>query len=336
MTMLAGAPRYSFVLPVYNEQETLGELYRRLTAVVEQLDGPAELLFVDDGSSDESRRMLRELELRDPRVRPICLARNFGHQAAISAGIDLARGDAVIIMDADLQDPPEVVPDLVRRWQEGFEVVYAVREERHGDTWFKRVTAGAFYRLLRRFADTDVPVDAGDFRLVDRRAVEAFRALPERNRYVRGMFSWIGFRQTGVPFVRDERFAGAPKYSYGQSLRLALDGLISFSLAPLRLTLAAGFAIAIFAFVIGLFAIVTRLAGVYSLPGWASILVVVSLIGGVQLVLMGVLGLYVGRMYNEVKARPLYILDDPRSDVPVRRPTATSRTSPSETRRIRR
>lgn len=318
------APRYSFVLPVYNEEDTLPELYRRLAAVVETLDGPAELLFVDDGSTDGTRGILEELRHRDPRVTPLRLARNFGHQFAITAGIDHARGDAIVIMDADLQDPPEVVPDLVRRWREGYDVVYAVRQRREGESWFKRATASAFYRLLRRFAETDLPVDAGDFRLIDRRAAAAFRSLPERNRYVRGMFSWIGLRQTGVVYARDERFAGEPKYSYRQSLRLALDGIISFSLAPLRVALALGFVIALVTFVIGLFAVVTRLAGVYSLPGWASIVVVVSFVGGVQLILTGVVGLYVGRMYNEVKARPLYILDEaPRAEEHVTRPTAT-------------
>ena len=318
------APRYSFVLPVYNEEDTLPQLYKRLIAVVETLDGPAELLFVDDGSSDGTHRILEDLQQRDPRVTPLRLARNFGHQFAITAGIDHARGDAIVIMDADLQDPPEVVPDLVQRWQDGYDVVYAVRQRREGESWFKRATASAFYRLLRRFAETDLPVDAGDFRLIDRRAAAAFRSLPERNRYVRGMFSWIGLRQTGVAYARDERYAGEPKYSYRQSLRLALDGIISFSLAPLRVALALGFAIALVTFVIGLFAIVTRLAGVYSLPGWASIVVVVSFVGGVQLILTGVVGLYVGRMYNEVKARPLYILDEaPRGEEQVRRPTAT-------------
>jgi dolichol-phosphate mannosyltransferase len=307
-------PRYSFVLPVYNEEETLEELYRRLSAVLEQLEGSAEILFVDDGSTDGSRRTLQEFETRDRRVRTIRFARNFGHQAAITAGIDHARGDAIVIMDSDLQDPPEVVPDLIARWREGYDVVYGIRERRRGDPWLKRVTATAFYRVLRVLADTDVPVDAGDFRLVDRRAADAFRNLPERNRYVRGLFSWIGFRQTGVEFARDERFAGDPKYSYRASLRLAIDGLISFSVAPLRIALGFGFLIALVAFLVGIFAAVARLAGVYSLPGWASILVVVSFVGGVQLILTGVVGLYVGRMYNEVKARPLYIVDDERRD----------------------
>jgi polyisoprenyl-phosphate glycosyltransferase len=317
-------PRYSFVLPVYNEEDTLPELYGRLTAVIESLDGPAELVFVDDGSTDDTRRILDELRRRDTRVMPLRLARNFGHQFAITAGIDHARGDAIVIMDADLQDPPEVIPDLIRGWRAGYDVIYAVRERREGESWLKRETASAFYRLLRRFAETDLPVDAGDFRLIDRRAAVAFRSLPERNRYVRGMFSWIGFRQTGVTYTREERFAGEPKYSYRKSLRLALDGMISFSLAPLRIALILGFGVALVTFVLGLFAIVTRFAGVYSIPGWASIVVVVSFVGGVQLILTGVVGLYVGRMFNEVKARPLYILDEASyGDDQITRPSAT-------------
>lgn len=300
--------RYSFVIPVFNERETLPELHRRLSEVIEGLDGEAELLFVDDCSWDGSYELLSELGGRDPRVRVIRFARNFGHQVAITAGLDHAAGDAVIVMDADLQDPPEVVPDLVARWQEGYEVVYAVRERRSGETWFKRATAAWFYRILRRIAHVDMPLDAGDFRLVDRRAVDVFRSMRERARYVRGMFSWVGFRQIGVPYERSERFAGEPKYSYRKSLTLAVDGLVSFSNAPLRAALVAGFAFSGLAFLLGVFALVAKLAGAFVVPGWASILVVVSFLGGVQLTLMGMLGLYVGRIYEEVKERPIYVV----------------------------
>lgn len=300
--------RYSFVIPVFNERETLPELHRRLSEVIEGLDGEAELLFVDDCSWDGSYELLSELGGRDPRVRVIRFARNFGHQVAITAGLDHAAGDAVIVMDADLQDPPEVVPDLVARWQEGYEVVYAVRERRSGETWFKRATAAWFYRILRRIAHVDMPLDAGDFRLVDRRAVDVFRSMRERARYVRGMFSWVGFRQIGVPYERSERFAGEPKYSYRKSLTLAVDGLVSFSNAPLRAALVAGFAFSGLAFLLGVFALVAKLAGAFVVPGWASILVVISFLGGVQLTLMGMLGLYVGRIYEEVKERPIYVV----------------------------
>jgi dolichol-phosphate mannosyltransferase len=303
-----GRIRYSFVIPVFNERDTLPELHRRLSDVIEGLDGEAELLFVDDASYDGSYDVLAELGRSDPRVRVIRFARNFGHQVAITAGLDHAAGAAVVVMDADLQDPPEVVPELIARWQEGYEVVYAVRARRTGESWLKRTTAAGFYRLLRWIAHVEMPLDAGDFRLVDRRAVDAFRSMRERARYVRGMFSWVGFRQIGVPYERPERFAGKPKYSYSKSLTLAVDGLVSFSNAPLRVALIAGFVFSSLSFLVGVFAIVSKLAGAFVVPGWASILVAVSFIGGIQLTLMGMLGLYVGRIYEEVKARPIYIV----------------------------
>jgi polyisoprenyl-phosphate glycosyltransferase len=307
--------RYSFVIPVFNERETLPELHQRLSQVIDGLDGEAELLFVDDCSHDGSYELLAELGRQDGRIRVLRFARNFGHQVAITAGLDHAAGDAVIVMDADLQDPPEVVPDLVARWQEGYEVIYAVRARRSGESWFKRKTAAWFYRVLRWIAHVEMPLDAGDFRLVDRRAVDAFRSMRERGRYVRGMFSWVGFRQIGVPYDRAERYAGEPKYSYRKSLTLAIDGLVSFSNAPLRVALVAGFVFSSLAFLVGVFAIVAKLAGAFVVPGWASILVVISFLGGIQLTLMGMLGLYVGRIYEEVKARPIYILRE--DDMPV-------------------
>src|SRR5919199_2006064 len=302
------ATRYSFVIPVYNEQETLPELSARVAAVLDSLDGPAEVLVVDDASSDDTFRLLLEIHERDPRFKPIRLARNFGHQVAISAGIDLASGDAVIIMDGDLQDPPEVVPELVARWREGYDVVYGVRTKREGDPWHKRLLAAGFYRVLRRLTQTEIPADAGDFRLVDRRVVDAFKLLRERSRYVRGMFAWVGFNQVGVPYERDARYGGERKYTFRKSLKLAVDGIVSFSTVPLRAVLAVGFVIAALSFLLGLFAVAARLAGWYRTPGWASILLAVSLLGGVQLTLIGVVGLYVGRIAEEVKARPLYVV----------------------------
>ena len=296
------------MIPVYNERDTLPELYARLGAVLDDLDGESEVLFVDDCSFDGSRELLLDLQRRDPRCKVIRLARNFGHQVAITAGLDFALGDAVVVMDADLQDPPEVVPELVARWREGFEVVYAVREQREGEGWLKRTTAAWFYRVQRRLASVEMPVDVGDFRLVDRKALDAFRGMRERSRYVRGMFSWIGFKQTGVSYRRPERFAGEPKYSFRRSLRLAVDGIVSFSNAPLRLALIWGFVFSFASFVVGIGAIVAKLAGAFVVPGWASIVVVVSFLGGIQLMLMGMMGLYIGRIYEEVKARPLYVV----------------------------
>ncbi|HZB23535.1 MAG TPA: glycosyltransferase family 2 protein [Gaiellaceae bacterium] len=303
-----GTIRYSFVIPVFNEQETLPELWSRLTAVIDELDGPAEVLFVDDCSADGTRELLLALQRDDPRVRVIRFARNFGHQVAISAGLDFAVGEAVIVMDGDLQDPPEIVPDLVAKWREGFEVVYAVREHRHGESWLKRVTAGAYYRMLQKLSSVEIPVDVGDFRLVDRRALDTFRSMRERNRYVRGMFSWIGFKQTGVEYARAERYAGKPKYSYRKSLRLAMDGLVSFSNVPLRLALVWGFVFSVVSFIAGIAAIVAKLEGAFVVPGWASIVVAVTFLGGIQLMVLGMMGLYVARIYDEVKSRPLYVI----------------------------
>jgi polyisoprenyl-phosphate glycosyltransferase len=238
------------------------------------------------------------------------LARNFGHQVAITAGLDVAEGDAVVIMDGDLQDPPELVPELVARWREGYEVVYAVRTDRDADSWVKRTAAAVFYRVLRRMSDVDIPADVGDFRLVDRRALDEFRGMREHNRYVRGLFAWIGFRQTGVPYRRDARFAGQTKYPFWKVLKLGADGVIGFSDAPLRAALAVGFVVAIGSFVTGVVDIGLRIAGVNMVPGWATIVVALTFLGGVQLVVLGAVGLYVARIYEEVRGRPLYIVRD--------------------------
>jgi dolichol-phosphate mannosyltransferase len=245
---------------------------------------------------------------RDPRFRIIHFSRNFGHQVAITAGIDHARGEAVIIMDADLQDPPEVVHEMAARWREGYEVVSAVRVERQGESWLKRFTAAAFYRLLRRLTDVDIPRDVGDFRLVDRRALETFKAMRESDRYVRGMFGWIGFRHIGVQFVRSERAAGETKYPWRRMLKLAFDGILSFSRAPLRLVLNLGFLVSAVSFLAGIACIVLKLAGVYTVSGWTSMVVAIFFLGGIQLTVMGMIGEYIGRIYEQVKNRPLYVV----------------------------
>lgn len=302
-------PTYSFVIPLYNEEETLPELERRVGAVLDRLDGEAEVILVDDGSRDATPVLLRELHARDERFKSIRFARNFGHQVAITAGIDHASGDAIVIMDGDLQDPPEVVFDLIARWREGAEIVYAVREGREGDPLLKRAIAATFYRVLRRLTDVDVPADAGDFRLVDRRAADEFRALREHNRYVRGMWSWIGFEQAGVPFARAARHAGKTKYPVRRSLKLGIDGIVSFSNMPLRAALTLGFLVSGASFLLGIAALVGKVAGVYHLlPGAASIVVGMAFLGGVQLIVIGMMGLYVARIYEEVRARPLYVV----------------------------
>jgi dolichol-phosphate mannosyltransferase len=303
-------PEYSFVVPVYNERETLDELYRRLVPVLDGLDGPAEVVLVDDGSMDGSYELMLSLHERDDRFKLVRLSRNFGHQLALTAGLDHAHGNAVVMMDADLQDPPEVALELAKRWREGYAVVYAVRERRQQETRTKLLTAKLYYRLLGRLTDIDIPGDAGDFRLVDRRALQAMTSMREHNRYLRGMSAWVGFDQTGVQYVRDGRYAGRSKYSLRKMVRFALDGLVSFSTAPLRLTLNIGFVVSVLAFLLGFAAILVKVFGVYAVPGWASIVVAIALLGGVQLTVLGVMGEYVAQIHQEVKRRPLYLVRD--------------------------
>jgi glycosyltransferase involved in cell wall biosynthesis len=302
---------YSFVIPIHNEEETLEELYRRLSSVMEELDGASEVILVDDGSTDRSCDIISDLYRRDPRFKSLFLSRNFGHQMAITAGLDHASGNAVIIMDGDLQDPPELVPELVARWHEGYDVVYAVRDDRLDHSRFRTVTASLFYRTLRRLTSEDIPANVGDFRLVDRRVLNAALTMRERNRFLRGMFSWVGFKQTGVRFVRQGRYAGSTKYPVTKLATLAVDGIVSFSNVPLRFALSMGFLVSVVAFLTGFLAIVGKLVGVVEdVPGWASIVFVTSFLGGVQLVMIGVMGEYIGRIYEEVKQRPLYVVRD--------------------------
>jgi glycosyltransferase involved in cell wall biosynthesis len=301
-------PTFSFVIPVYNEEPALPELYKRMVTVLDQLGSLAEVILIDDGSRDNSFALMLGITQKDPRFKAIQFARNFGHQIAITAGMDAALGDATIVMDADLQDPPEVVLQMIEKWREGFEIVYAVRSDREGETLFKKLTATLFYRALKAVTDVDIPLDVGDFRLVDRKALEAFKSLRENNRFVRGMFSWIGFRQTGVKFQRAERYAGTTKYPFRKMWKLAMDGVISFSTAPLRLALNIGFLVSVLSFLLGFAAILSKIAGWYTVPGWASVMVVTSFLGGVQLIVLGFLGEYIGRIHDEVKDRPLYIV----------------------------
>ncbi len=301
-------PDYSFVIPVLNERESLPELYRRLAGVLAQLDGPAEIVLVDDGSTDGSFAIMQELHRQDTRVRALRLSRNFGHQVALTAGIDHARGKAVILMDADLQDPPEVVLEMARRWREGFDVVYAVRDERDGESRLKLSTAKWFYRLMGRMSETTIALDAGDFRLVDRRAVDAVASMREHARYLRGMFAWVGYDQTGVHYTREARFAGRTKFPLRKMLAFATDGIISFSAAPLHIALALGFFVSGLSMFAAALSIVLWLTGAYLVPGWSSIAVGISFLGGVQLTVVGVMGLYIARIYEEVKQRPLYFV----------------------------
>ncbi len=296
---------YSVVLPIYNEEENIGELYRRLTPVMESLGEPYEVIFVDDGSADASAERVRALHLSDARIKLVRLGRNFGHQAAISAGMDVACGRAVVVMDADLQDPPEVLPAFIAKWREGYEVVYAVREKRK-ETALKRAAYHTFYRLLKQLASIDIPLDSGDFCVMDRRVVDLLGAMPERNRFVRGIRAWVGFRQIGVPCERGCRQAGEPKYTLGKLMRLATDGLVSFSYVPLRLASIMGFVISAVAFALALWTVYEKIVHPDYIAGFTTIVVAVSLLGGIQLITLGIIGEYIGRIFDEVKGRPLY------------------------------
>jgi glycosyltransferase involved in cell wall biosynthesis len=301
---------YSIVIPVYNEAEVLPSLYDRLTRVMEGLVEPYEIIFVNDGSQDDSTPLLRDFQARDERVKFLNFSRNFGHQIAITAGLDYSSGQAAVVMDADLQDPPEVIPQLIEQWRKGYDVVFAVRAKRQGEGLFKRATAAIFYRLLRRMTATEIPLDAGDFRLMSRRAVEALQSIRERNRFIRGLAGWIGFRQTSVTFVRDVRQLGETKYPLKKMLRFALNGLLSFSLVPLQLASYLGFLISSIGFFYIAYAIGLKLFTDRVVLGWTSVMVAVLFLGGVQLISLGIIGEYIGRIYEEVKQRPLYVVDE--------------------------
>ncbi len=300
----------SVVTPMHNEEGNARALYERVVAALGDL--PFELIVTDDGSRDGTRAILEQLAGADPRVKVIGLSRNFGHQAALTAGLDHSRGDVVVMLDSDLQDPPELIPDMVARWREGSDVVYAVRETREGETRFKLATARWFYRLFGRLAQIDVPLDAGDFRLMDRRALDVLLAMPERNRFLRGMTVWVGFTQTAITYDRAARGAGATKYTLRRMLRFSLDATTSFSHAPLQLATLLGFCISALALISIPLVIIARLNDIF-VPGISSTLVAILLLGGIQLITVGIIGEYVGRIYDEVKNRPLYVVEHRRN-----------------------
>lgn len=301
-------PTISVVLPVYNERDNLGELVIRLLPVLEKtVAGSFEVLFVDDASSDGSAEILDSFHARDQRLKAIHFSRNFGHQAALQAGLDEATGEAIILMDSDLQDPPKLLDQFIDKWRQGYDVVYAVRKKRK-EGILKRAAYALFYRTMKVIAEIDVPLDAGDFCLLDRRVVNTLVRLQERNRFLRGLRSWVGFKQVGIEYERDARYAGAPKYTLPKLMRLALSGYIGFSAVPLRVAAWLGFLSASAGFVIALWAIVTKLMNIPTPVGWASTLAVILFVGGVQLLMLGVIGEYLGRVYDEVRQRPLYIV----------------------------
>jgi glycosyltransferase involved in cell wall biosynthesis len=301
----------SIITPCYNEEVVLRATHERLTKVMDQLpDLDYELIFVNDGSHDQTQQILTQLQLHDSHVRVLGLSRNFGHQIAVTAGLEEASGDAVVVIDADLQDPPEVIPQMVSLWREGNDVVYGIRLEREGESRFKLWTAKVFYRVINRLSETKMPLDAGDFRLLDRRVVEVIKTMPERARFLRGMVSWAGFRQVSIPYARAARHAGDSKYPLAKMIHFAMDGIISFSLVPLKLAIWTGF-LAIWIAVAGIIvAVLDRLLDKNLTRGWASLFVAVLFMGGVQLVSLGIIGEYLGRIYTEVKRRPLYVVQE--------------------------
>lgn len=301
-------PIISVVVPVYNEEAVVFESYKRLKGVMESLNEPYELVFVNDGSRDETPAIIRRICQSDSTVHLIDFARNFGHQIAITAGMDYASGEAVVVIDADLQDPPEVIPAMIAKWREGFDVVYGQRAERKGETLFKRFTSAAFYRVLQKLTDVDIPVDTGDFRLIDRKVCDALKGIKERNRYVRGIISWLGFKQTGVEFVRDKRFAGETKYPLKKMLRFAFDGITSFSVKPLKLSSYVGGIVSFAGFAYLLVVVYQKLFTSQTVTGWASMMAVSLFFNGVILMMLGIIGEYIGRIYDEAKGRPLYVV----------------------------
>ena len=306
--MTTDHPTLSVVAPCFNEEGVLHELYRRISQVLDSSGESWELVLVNDGSGDRTPEIMRELHAQDDRVKIVDFARNFGHQIAVTAGMDYARGDAVVLIDADLQDPPELILEMLTKWRAGYEVVYAIRAERKGETWFKEFTAKAFYRIIYKITDIEIPMDTGDFRLMDRKVVDALKTMHEKHRFMRGMSVWVGFRQTGVKYVRAERYAGETKYPLKKMLKFAMDGITSFSYFPLQLATYIGFVSALLAVLGIIVTIILRLSGSHAFLGQATTLVSVLFLGGVQLICLGILGEYLGRIYDEVKGRPLYIV----------------------------
>jgi glycosyltransferase involved in cell wall biosynthesis len=300
----------SIVVPMYFEEEVAEECYNRLKAVMDQHQINYEFIFVNDGSTDRTIEILQEIAEKDYQAKIIDFSRNFGHQTAVTAGIDYANGDAIVVIDADLQDPPELIPELIAKWREGYDVVYAKRKTRKGETWFKLITAKYFYRFLNYMSDIDIPKDTGDFRIIDRSVAEVFKRMTERNRFVRGMISWIGFRQTYIEYERDERFAGETKYPLKKMIKFASDGIIAFSTKPLRLVMTVGLISVFISILVFLYAIVVKITGRPVQEGWTSLMVAITFFSGIQLLGVGIVGQYVARIYDESKNRPIYIVKD--------------------------
>ena len=300
----------SVVVPCFNEQDVIRQTHERLTDALSKTDLDYEIVYVNDGSRDRTLEILRGLVATDSHVRVVSFSRNFGHQVAVTAGVDFTSSDAVVLIDADLQDPPELIHDMVRLWHDGYQVVYGTRQSRTGEHAFKLLTAKYFYRIINSISDVPIPLDTGDFRLMDRRVVEVLKNMPERDRFLRGMVSWIGFKQIPLPYARSERAAGGTKYPLRKMVRFALDGIVSFSLMPLRLATLCGFVAAATMVVAILYALILRLFTNISVSGWTLLFIAVTFLGGMTLLCLGIIGEYVGRIYRELKRRPLYIVDE--------------------------
>lgn len=301
---------YSVVIPLYNEEEVVLECIRRVSGVLEDIDGDYEVIFVNDGSHDRTMELVQKECEKNRKLKVLSFSRNFGHQIAITAGMDHAQGDAVIVMDADLQDPPEVIKDLIAKYKEGYDVVYAVRSKRKGETFFKKFTSKVFYRFLRYMCSIDIPVDTGDFRLISRKVCNVMKSLTERNRYVRGLVSWVGFKQAAVEYVREERFAGETKYPLRKMLKLSMDGITSFSTKPLTMSKNLGFLTAAAGFIYMIVVVLQKFVFGRTVQGWASLAVLILLLGGIQLIMLGFIGEYIARIFDESKNRPLYIIEE--------------------------
>ena len=299
--------RYSIILPVFNEQDNLLKLHQRLTGTIDSITTDYEMIFIDDCSNDNSYEILKALNEQDLRVKIIKFTKNCGHQIAITCGLDFAEGDAAIIMDADLQDPPEAIPKFIEKHEQGYEIVYAIREKREGETFFKKVTAFFFYRVMKVFTNIEMPLDAGDFRLIDRKVIDSLKSMQERNKFLRGLIVWTGYSQIGIPFRRDARNAGTTKYTTLKMFKLAFDGIFSFSNIPLRFATIFGLLVSVLSFLLAIYALYLKFSNI-AVPGWTSLLLTILFIGGVQLMTIGIIGEYLGRIYDEVKMRPLYII----------------------------
>ncbi len=307
-------PELSVIIPIYNEEGNIPDLYKRVKNVTDNMAVTYEMIFINDGSADNSFAMIQQLALADSNVKFINLSRNFGHQIAVTAGLNASKGNAVVIIDADLQDPPELINDLYKKLKEGFQVVYARRNRRAGESFMKKYTAKVFYRLLSRITSIKIPVDTGDFRIIDRKIVDTLKKMPEQQKYLRGQISWIGFKQTYILYDREERFKGETGYTYKKMIRFALDGITSFSNFPLKFATIAGFFVSAISFLLSVYALYTRFVTRDYVPGWTSLILAVLFIGGVQLISIGIIGEYISRLSANVRNRPLYIVNETNID----------------------